>query len=107
MKRYPFARGETARGRYQSMTNDQNTKKCRFQFLEWMGHQGTRVILLNICSDGASILMDEKPVLDRPMWIRLEGAVKCDWLEAIPVRYGESHEVEVHFRRPCPMGFLQ
>ena len=89
------------------MTTDQNAKKYRVQFLEWMGHRSTRVILLNISSDGASILTDEKPGLDRPMWIRLEDPVKSDWLEAIPVRYGESHEVEVHFSHPCPIGFLR
>jgi hypothetical protein len=64
------------------------------------------VILLNICSDGASLLMEAKPVLGRPMWIRLEDPVKSDWFEAIPVRYGESHEVDVHFSHPCPRGFL-
>ena len=50
--------------------------------------------------DGSPI-MEEKPVLGRPMWIRLEDPVKSDWLEAIPVRYGKSHEVEVHFSHPC------
>jgi hypothetical protein len=88
------------------MTTDQNTKNPRVQFLEWMGHRSTRVILLNICSGGALILMEEKPVLDRPMWIRLEDPLKSDWLEAIPVRIGESHEVEVHFSDPCPRVFL-
>jgi hypothetical protein len=88
------------------MMTDQNTKKHRVQFLEWMGHRGTRVILLNFRSDGALLLMEEKPVLGRPMWIRQEDPVKSDWLEAIPVRYGKSHEVEVHFSHPCPRVFL-
>ena len=88
------------------MMTDQKTKKHRVQFLEWMGHRGTRVILLNICSDGALLLMEAEPVLGRRMWIRLEDPVKSDWLEAIPVRYGKSHEVEVHFSHPFPRGFL-
>ena len=88
------------------MMTDQKTKKHRVQFLEWMGHRGTRVILLKICSDGALLLMEAKPVLGRPMWIRLEDPVKSDWLEAIPVRYGKSHEVEVHFSHPCLRVFL-
>jgi hypothetical protein len=89
------------------MEINQKAKKCRVQFLEWMGHRSTRVILLDIGPHGASILMGEKPVLDRPIWIRLVDAVKSDWLEAIPIRYGESHEVEIHFKHPCPLGFLR
>jgi hypothetical protein len=88
------------------MMTDQKTKKQRVQFLEWMGHPSTRVLLLNLDSDGAVLLMEEKPVLGRPMWIRLEDAAKPDWLEAVPVRYGQSHEVEVHFSHPRPGGFL-
>ena len=88
------------------MRTDQKTKEQGVHFLEWMGHRGTRVILLNNWSDGALILTEEEPTLGRPMWIRLEDPVKSDWLEAIPVRYGKSHEVEVHFSHPFPRGFL-
>jgi hypothetical protein len=65
------------------------------------------VILLNVYSDGALLLMEEKPVLGRPMWIRLHDAVKPDWFEAIPVRYGRSHEVKVRFSHPAPRIFLR
>jgi hypothetical protein len=88
------------------MMTDQQIKKQRVQFLEWMGHPSTRVILLNLGSDGALLLMEEKPILGRPMWIRQEDAAKPDWLEAIPVCFGQSHEVEVHISHPCPRRFL-
>ena len=88
------------------MVTDQKTMKQRVHFLEWMGHHSTRVILLEIWSDGALMLMEEKPFLGRPMWIRLEGPLRSDWLTAIPVRYGKSHEVEVQFSHPCPRVFL-
>ena len=55
------------------MRTDQKTREQGVHFLEWMGHRGTRVILLKIWSDGALILTEEEPILGRPMWIRLEG----------------------------------
>ena len=88
------------------MRTDQKTKEQGVHFLEWMGHRGTRVILLKIWSEGALILTEEEPILGRPMWIRLEGPVRSDWLRAIPVRYGKSPEVEVRFSQPCPRVFL-
>ena len=51
------------------MATDQDTQKHRVQFLEWMGHRGTRVILLKIRTDRALILTEKKPLLDRPMWV--------------------------------------
>ena len=83
------------------MRTDQKTKEQGVHFLEWMGHRGTRVILLKIWSAGALILTKAKPILGQPMWIRLEGPVRFDWLRAIPVRYGKSHEVELRFSQPA------
>ena len=88
------------------MTTDRQTKQPRVQFIECMGHRSARAILLNIRSDRALILMEEKPVLHRRMWIRLTNSVIADWVEAIPVRYGQSLEVEFRFSHPCPRAFL-
>jgi hypothetical protein len=88
------------------MTTDRHAKQARVQFVEWVGHVSARAILLNIWSDGALVLMEEQPELNQHVWIRLREPVRSDWLEAIPVRYGQFHEVEIRFSHPCPRTFL-
>jgi hypothetical protein len=89
------------------MMTDQHAKQARVQFIEWIGHPAARAILLiNIWSDGALLLMEEQPALNHHIRIRLQEPVKSDWLEAIPVRYGQFHAVEIRFSRPCPRTFL-
>jgi hypothetical protein len=81
-------------------------KPARIQLAEEMGYRRLRAILLNISSDGALVLMEEKPVLHGKLWIRLEKPMKTDWISAIPVRFDQFHEVEIRFSHPCPPAFL-
>lgn len=76
------------------------------QLMDWTGRRITRASLVDISTDGALILTDQTPGLNRPVRVRFDNAMELGWMVAIPVRLGRSKEVGIRFTHPCPLDFL-
>jgi hypothetical protein len=81
-------------------------KETKVVLMDLLGGQITRARLVNISQDGALILTDQQPGLNRPLHVRIDSAADLGWITAIPVRFGETREVGLRFTRPCPPEFL-
>jgi PilZ domain len=76
------------------------------QVMDWLGPRIRQARLVNISTSGALIETDQLPALHQPIRVRLEIAKEVGWFSAIPVRFGRSNEVGIHFVRPLPLYFL-
>jgi hypothetical protein len=78
------------------------------RFAGSMGYCRVEATLVNISPAGALIVTRERPALNQPLWISMEGPVSTGWVEAVAVRFDEEDQVGLTFGGPggCGSHFL-